>query len=495
MYLPIEPPPGFARINTEYQAGKPVVRWWAGSLVRWYDRLLGPVGGFRKRADNAVTGLCRAILPWRASSLARWIALGTHSGLHIQSTSGVITDITPSGFSAGDEDESAAVGFGSGTYGTGTYGTPRPDTGQTIPALVWDLDTWGTYLVACAFSDGRLFEWQLDTGSDAAVITNAPTDCQGLVVSKDGFLLALGAGGDPRKVAWSDQGVNTTWTPSATNQAGDFTLVTSGVIRKGIRLGSLVLILTDLDAHVGAFVGLPNVYIFDKVGEGCGALSKGSVVAVGEMAVWWSFSGFWVYDGQARPIACEVYDYLTQNLNEGQVSKISGFHNSEQGEVWWFYPSTAGSENDSYVFWDYRRNVWGTGSLVRLCGAQRGVFKYPMCVSLDGYVYEHEVGNDYEDATIYAETGPFEAGEGDRVMRVSELIADEGSEGQVTLSFKTRDRPNGDETTIASVTLGADGRGFPRFTARQVRMRAEFTANANARLGRTRMSVMAGGRR
>ena len=48
----------------------------------------------------------------------------------------------------------------------------------------------------------------------ATQIPNSPTGCQGLVVSNERHLIALGSSGDPRRIAWSDREDNTTWTAS-----------------------------------------------------------------------------------------------------------------------------------------------------------------------------------------------------------------------------------------------------------------------------------------
>ncbi len=505
MLVPIDPPPGVLRQATTYQAGGAVTdgfggagatqpRWTGASLVRWYGRQLGPIGGWRRRSDEAVSGKARAIVTWKTLSVARWIGIGTHTNLYVQTPAGQIYDITPADFVAGAADESVQAGFGLGLYGAAGFGTPRLDTGSDTPALVWDLDIWGEDLVACASSDGRLLQWTLDTGTPAAAIAGAPTGCLGVVVTEQGFAMALGAGGDARKIRWSAQADITDWTPSGANQAGEVDLVTPGAIVRGLKLGPMVLVLTDTDAHAGRYQGLPYVYVFERAGYGCGAMSKGCLVTMGPQAVWWSKSGFWIFDGSARPIECEVFDFLTRDLNVGQKSKISGFHNAQYGEAWWFYPSSASVENDSYVCWDYRRGHWNIGSLSRLCAAEPSVFKWPLAVDAAGLCYEHEVGGAYDGAAIWAQTGPVELGGGDRLMACDGLVADLSSEGVASFSFSAQPWPDGAAATIG-VTPGADGRGFARFEGRQTQMRVDFEPNSAARLGRVRLELSPAGRR
>jgi hypothetical protein len=504
MLYPISPPPGIFRQGTEYQAGGQVgpdgvlpPRWFNGSLTRFFGEQVGPIGGFRQRSANPVSGMARAILPWttNASPTVRWIGIGTHTHLYVHNASGQVFDITPSGFVAGQADESVNTGFGAAAFGAQAFGVARPDTGSTTEALVWDLDVWGDNLVACAFSDGRLVQWALNTAVPAAAISGAPTGCLGTFVTEQGFQFAVAPGGNGRRLQWSDQGNNTVWTPSTTNQAGTVDLVTSGAIRKGLRLGPQALVLTDTDAHVGQYVGLPSVWAFQRVGSGCGAISKGCVVATGQQAVWWGRSGFWLFDGSAQPIECEVYDYLQNNLNPGQRSKITGFHNSQFGEAWWFYPSASSNENDSYVYWDYRRNHWNIGTLPRLCAAQAGVFKWPLAMDPSGICYEHEVGDSYGGAQPFIETGPIELGGGDQLMHCLGLIPDETAGGQVTVDFRTRPYPGGPETVLGETSLDGSGKADLRFSARQARMRITGAAATDWRFGKARLELRNGGRR
>ena len=48
-----------------------------------------------------------------------------------------------------------------------------------------------------------------------------------MMVTEERFVFAFGAGGDPRKIAWSDREDNDTWTPAATNEAGDIQIQTN----------------------------------------------------------------------------------------------------------------------------------------------------------------------------------------------------------------------------------------------------------------------------
>lgn len=488
--VPINLQPGVYRNGTDYQSKG---RWRDASLVRWYEGTMRPVNGWRKRASGQLTGKARGLIAWRTNANARWIGIGTHSKLYAMNEGGTLTDITPTGFTAGSADASVNLGYGGGPYGSFSYGTPRADTGTITPATTWTMDNWGEYLLACSSSDGKIYEWQLNTANDAVALTNAPVDNKAVLVTAERFVFALGAGGNARKVAWSDQEDNTMWTPAITNQAGDIELETVGSIVTAKRLRGVNLIFTDVDVHTAQYQGAPFVYGFERIATGCGVISAQSVAAVESVAYWWSPAGFFMYDGFVRPLKCDVLDYVVGNISETQRSKVYAVANNQFGEVWWFYPSASSNEVDSYVSYNYREGHWTIGSLARTCGTDRGVFSYPLMVSTDGYVYEHEVGVTYDGAIPYARTGPIEFGNGDNLMVAKQLIADEKTQGSVGVQFITKFAPNGSETTK---TYTIDSIYTPvRFTGRQVEMKVTGDSMTDWRVGVMRLDAVPGSQR
>ena len=492
MYIPLKLPPGIYRNGTEYQAAG---RWYDANLVRWYENTLRPMGGWRKRSTTQLTGLCRGFLSWRDNSATRWVGLGTQSKLYAMNESGTIKEITPTSFTAGIADAIVKTGYGYSDYGKFAYGIARPDLGAVTPATTWSMDTWGEYLVACSNSDGKLYEWQLGftTPTLAAVITNAPTSNKAVLVTAERIMFALGAGGNPRKVQWCDQENNTVWTPAGDNQAGDYELATPGTLIAGKRVKGINLLFTDVDVHTAQYVGAPFVYGFEKAGSGCGLISAQSVAAIDTAAIWMSKAGFWIYDGYVKPLPSDVSDYVFGNINFNQASKVYAVHNSKFGEIWWYYPSSASNENDSYVTFNYRENHWNIGTLARTAGTDAGVFVNPMAVSTDGYVYEHEVGFAYDSASVYAESGPVQLGNGDNIMSVRQVVPDEQTLGEAVVSFKTRNYPTGTQSTFGPYT--AANPTDVRFAARQVNVKVTGAVLADWRIGVMRLDAVPAGKR
>ena len=488
--IPLQIPAGVYRNGTDFQGSN---RWRDANLVRWVDSTMRPVRGWESRVSLGTTAP-RAAIAWQDTTSDRWFAAGFHDKLVVSTESNITADITPADLTDGMLDAATNIGFGGGFYGLGFYGTERADTGNYSEATTWSLDNFGEYLVACSTADGRLLEWQLNTSNDAAPISNAPTDNLGLLVTEERFLFALGAAGNPRLVQWCDREDNTSWTPAATNEAGDIELQTSGQIMQGIRTRGQSLIITDIDAHSVTYIGGQFVYGFQRVGSSCGAISRKAAAAVDEGVFWMGQRGFFAYAGGAvQDIPCEVADYVFRDMNTAQGSKIWAVTNQQYNEIWWWYPSEGSNEIDRYVSYNYKENHWSTGQLSRTAGVDRGVFRRPIWFKTDGDAYNHDTGLNYEGAEVFAESGPISLGAGDNVMSATMLIPDELTQGDVSATFKTRFYPNDVERSYGPYAMANPT--SVRFTGRQVRMRVDGARLADWRVGVMRLDASPGGKR
>ena len=495
--VPLDIPAGVYRNGTEYESKG---RWFDTNLVRWREGRLEPVGGW-EQFDNtvsAVSGKARAIITWRGNDSGKYMAIGTNTHLYA-SQGGELYDITPNDLSAGREDTITGYGFGLGIFGNDEYGTER-STSTALDASTWSLDTWGDYLVACSTADGRVFEWQKSFTTDAAVVSNAPDDNVGIIVSNERHLICYGADGDKRRVAWSDQEDNTTWTPAASNTAGDLFLETTGRIRTARKVGSDILIWTDTDLHRMRYLGPPYVYGIERIGTDCGVVGPNAIVTSGGTAVWLSEAGFWIYDGSVKPLQCDALLDVTDGINRDQQAKVFGGHNSEFGEMWFFYPSASSTENDKYIAWNYRLNHWMVGSMPRTCWQDQGVFPDPVAIGADGLLYRHETGWTDDGSTrvgdVYATSGPVELGQGDRFAVIDRIIADDYENlPSLKATIGTKNTPESTYSDTEYSLSESDGYIDVRLTARQLRVKLEATRDDGFKFGTIRMNLKQGSRR
>ncbi len=198
-------------------------------------------------------------------------------------------------------------------------------------------------------------------------------------------------------------------------------------------------------------------------------------------AYWMGNRGFYEYNGFVRPMPCEVGDYVFNNLNRTQRSKVVAVANTDFNEVTWYYPISSGNtENTRYVTYNYLLDIWTLGAIPRTEGIDRQFWEHPILAGPTGALYEHETGTTYTDEgavsyTPYAESGPVEVGEGD-----------------VNTTLYTRIWPTATETTNGPYT-NANPTDV-RLTARQVRVR-HTQVTGGWRVGTPRIEVVPGGAR
>ena len=489
MLIPFDLPPGLYRNGTEYQAQG---RFYDANLWRWFENTMKPVGGWRRKSNEPVSGAARAIHTWIDNSNQTWIAVGTNEGLFVFNRAGTLFDITPDGFVEGNKDATTGGGFGRGKFGKGRFGTPRPDSTNVIPAMVWTLDNWGEILVAC---DGRdIYEWELDTEEPAVLLENAPS-ASAIFCTEQMHIVALAVDGDPRNTAWCDAGNRHDWTPGGTDSAGGLRLQTSGQLTTGKRLRGASILFTGIDAHLMVFGPAdPNIYQIQRLATSCGVISRQAVAVVDERAFWMGSDRFWTFNGVVEPLPCEVGDYVFGNLNRGQQSKVTAVHIGSFGEIWFFYPSAGSVENDSYAVHNYREGHWNLGKLTRLCGVGRSEkLPYPLLVCDGGNLYEHEVGQNRDGAAPYAISGPMELGGGETSYSVYAIIPDEASLGDVQVSFSTGDWTMDPDCEHGPYNLTS--KTDVRFNARRVAVKFEADPDKDFRVGRFRFDVKPRSRR
>ena len=499
--LPVTPPAGIVKNGTDY-ANKG--RWVDGNLVRFENGFLKPIGGWTKLRNTALTGEPIGMYAYKDNLGASILAVGTRQKVYVLYDN-TWTDITPTGFV--NDAASDPLGYGAYHYNVEDYGDARSQSGLPLDTGHFSFDNWGEDLVFCFSGDGKIYKWRPVSGGTAdtiaTVVTNAPTGCQAVLVTNERHLVAIGSGGDPRKVSWSDREDRNTWTSLATNTAGDVQIPTGGRALLAVKYQNDVIVFSDTGIDRMSYVGSPFVYGIAAAGANCKAVSRRSVVQTGNFLAWMGENSFFVYDGVVREIKCDVHDYVYDNLNIQGKQACWGGHNSNFNEIWWGFPVGDGQYTpNKYVIWNYLENTWSIGSLDRGCWIDQGAFNYPIAGDSDGFVYEHESTtlsnspNLNSDAP-FCTSGPIELGNGDNYVQCNQIIPDEEANTLpgVTISFKGKFTPLGSETDFGSFTFENDGYTDARFTARQVQMTITGSTNQDFQVGNIRLNVRTRGRR
>ncbi len=411
-----------------------------------------------------------------------------------------------SGFST---DEAADVlGWGAGNYGREAYGTARSGTGDGESTLSFDTKSfsfanWGEDLLFCSASDGKIHRWQPSSPTAvASVLSNAPINNEAVIVTNERHVFAIGAGGDPRKIAWSDRENNNSWTAAATNSAGDLQVVTGGNAFYATKWQTDIIVFTDIGIDRIYYSGSPFIYGIQNAGINCQTISPRTVVGVGNFIAWFGENSFFLFDGSVREIKSDVHDFIYDNLNYTYRKASCGGHNSKFNEVWWFFPSGTSQTPNKYVIWNYKDSVWSVGDLDRSCWIDQGVFNFPIAGDSTGNIFEHDKGfldgsQGLGTTKPFCRTGPLEIGNGDKLAQVNQILPDEETSSLpgTTLSFTGKFTPLGSETDFGSFTFENDGYVDARFSARQVQMKVEGSTTQDFQVGKIRVETRPRGKR
>ena len=400
----------------------------------------------------------------------------------------------------GLDDAEAGTGWGVGGYGLEAYGTARTGSYILLPPRTWSVDQWGQFLVGCPRA-GSIYEWQLNAGTRAQVISNAPTNNIGMFVTEEQHMVALGADGDKMLVQWCDQSDNTDWTPSDQNSSGSRNLTGGSQIYTAIRTRGTNLIFTDAAVWSMQHIGGLGVFAFDQVAAGgAGIVGSQAAVEVDGVVFWMGRNDFYLYDGVVRRIPNSKHNrrHVFDNLTDLQRDKCIAGVNSLYSEIWFIYPTS--TENGVYVKVNYEDWSWDVGTISRTSMIDRDIFDNPLLAGADGYIYAHESGVDDGDSAMneHIQSTPFDIQEGNRAVEILGMIPDfKDLTGSITLTVMTREYPaatesSEDATVITSSTEEIDVRASGRQAA--IRLESSDTGT-NWRWGTLRFDVHPGGAR
>ena len=423
------------------------------------------------------------------------------------------------------------TGWGTGTWGRGTWGSSSSVTAEASQLSAWSHDTFGEDILICR-RGGPIFRWDTSVGTSSPAVdistlsgTDIPTVANRVMVSdRDRHVIAFGVneeGGstlDPMLIRFSDQEDYTNWTTSATTSAGSLRLGNGSEIVTAYETRQQTLVMTDTALYAMQYLGPPFTFGINMISKNTSIISPTAGIAVDDAVFWMGDRTFYLFDGSVQEIPCPVLDYVYDTMNQDQAYKVTCGSNIEFGEVWWFYPCSISSECDRYVVYNYKQQIWYTGTLPRSAWVDRANGVVPIAAShRDYHLYYHETGlNDgstdpYSSIHAYIESSPLGVGEGDQFAFLSRIIPDITFDGSTattpvaTLTVEASDAPGDSygQSDSGSVSRTATTpveqfteQVYLRLRGRQMTFKVESDeANVQWRLGTPRADIRTDGRR
>lgn len=345
--------------------------------------------------------------------------------------------LLPSGFSV----NTGLLGYGAGLYGSGLYGGSGTGA-STVQLRQWSLDNFGQDLIASP-SNGAIYFWQPPTIAPAVVVdATAPIyNIAVFVMPQAEIIVALGSEvgstQEPLLIRWCDAADFTDWTPSATNQAGSYSIPTGSTLVGGLAVGLGAWIWTDQDAWIMSYLGFPLVFGFNNVAKGCGLVAQRAAGAVGSFLMWLGLHQFYEAStsGGVQPVECSVWDFYIVNVDKTQLQQIHCAVNTVFNEMAWHFPLLTTSplwnalNPMGYVKYNFVEKVWDYGlssQYQRTAWAGHSPIGDPVGADLGGLLQQHEQGYDANGVAMQWswQTGFWTLQEGDDFIYSDLIIPD-----------------------------------------------------------------------
>ena len=272
---------------------------------------------------------------------------------------------------------------------------------------------------------------------------------------------------DPLLVRFSSQENAVDWWPTGTNTAGDLILGSGSQFVQAVETKREILVWTDTSLHSMRFIGPPFTFGIQQLASNITIMGPNAAVATEDVVYWMGIDNFYTYSGQTQQLECTVKDHVFNNFNLSQTDKVFGGVNSEFSEVIWVYSSDSNSlanggtgENDRYVIYNYKDNIWYYGTIERSAWLDRGTRSYPIAAE-GGYLYNHEFEYDDDGAAMdsFVESAPMDIGDGDKFSLATTVVPDLTFVGstslaspQATFTLKARTEPGAAYSSTSSGT-------------------------------------------
>jgi hypothetical protein len=336
-------------------------------------------------------------------------------------------------------------GWGAGTWGRGTWGSGASLLVSGSQLRIWSHDNFGEDLLFNV-RDGGIYYWDKSSGTTARGValsslggaSSTPTIAKQVMVSdRDRHILAFGCDPendigtqDPLLIRFSSQESLTDWAATATNTAGDLRLGSGSQIITAAETRQQILVFTDTSLYAMQYLGPPFTFGVQLISENITMGGPLTAMAVDDQVFWMGLSEFYVYNGAVQRLPCSVRDYVFEDMNLAQMEKVTAGLNSENSEIWWFYPSAASDENDRYVIYNYMEQAWYYGTLARTAWLDRGIEEFPIAAAPDHYLYNHEFGFDDGSTSpasainAFVSSSPLDLADGQQFTFVRRLLPD-----------------------------------------------------------------------
>ena len=319
------------------------------------------------------------------------------------------------------EDSGGAVwDTGSSTWDTGL----SIWDGASTFASSWSMVNYGAFILATNGVDAPQIQKGVGTNFINVLGMGTVTTAE-IFIKRGPHVLAFNTNISDREFIWSDADNLDDWVASADNLAGQLEIrELKTAIKAAAPIGGRIAVYGEDQMFVVNYLGNDLVFGYQPAINGVGAVSKHAIVPVGRKNYGLSSQGFFVTDGSSFDYIDDpaMRHWFQNNINTTQSRKVVGWHDEEETQIRWYFPSTT-TKISQAVSYNYVKNVWSFLSGDRSAGDERRVIGTPITGTETGLVRYESTGNNEDTTAIscFVRSKPMDLGDADRVKELDSI--------------------------------------------------------------------------
>lgn len=384
---------------------------------------------------------------------------GDLTQLYDYNTTSTALTVRGTGYNLVEDTGSSAWDAGASTWDSGIS---LWDDGIT-KASQWSMLSYGDFILATNGADfPQIYKPSLGPNYADLVGTDlGPSGTIEIFISRGPHVLGFNTNISPKEFIWCDADNPDDWIAADDNLAGQLEIreLKTGIIA-AVPLGGRIAVYGADQMFVVNYLGNDLVFGYQPALNGVGAVSKGAIVPVGRQNFGLSSQGFFVTDGSTFDYIDDpaMRHWFKNNVNQNQEAKVVGYHDEENTQIRWYFPSTIPSSQRA-VTYNYEKGAWSfiTGNISAV--DERRITKSGFGGTETGWLTAEGVGDNDRGAPMvsYVRTKPMDVGSADLIKELDSIrLGYRGTGVQYRIGWSETENSTINWTEYTSMEKGFD---------------------------------------
>lgn len=240
-------------------------------------------------------------------------------------------------------------------------------SGPSAPfsASNWDFTKFGDRVIGANKADALQF-WDLGASAAFADLPGSPPNAARIATVRDFVMLGDVDGLGPNFIQWSGFNNSEAWVPSIRTQSDFQELFGRGGRVQRIVPGEYAVIFMEHSIFRADYAGPPVIFQIDEVERKRGTPAPNSVVWAGRNVFYYSWDGFYYFDGQS---STPISHNRTSNWFAGEApadafdSMRGAVDRLNRLVIWAYKSSTSATINDRLIIYNWGADKWAEAQI------------------------------------------------------------------------------------------------------------------------------------